>query len=313
MLSIIIPVYNAYQYLDQLIDCLVNQTYKDIEILLIDDGSTDGSGDLCDKRSLLDNRVKVFHKSNGGQSSARNFGLKKAKGKYIAFADHDDVIHSKMYESMIKLLEKHNADVCACQFMGVQSSEIESLCFDSENCTAREIEKKELIDDFFRPTWRIPVWNKVYRVDLVKDVQFKPYHLGEDNCFSYQIIKKCKKYLLCDNVFYYQRLHGFNYEFTAKEYQIDLLEAKEKILRDIRNTFPDNYSRSRQLFLYECVRIYNDYIEQGSSEKVCERIIRIIKRNSRAILFDAIPIGRKILFLKLKCGFVTKNTKKIIL
>ena len=106
MISVIVPIYNVEKYLIKCIESIINQTYKDLEIILVDDGSTDSSGKICDEFATKDNRIKVIHKKNGGLSSARNIGLDICKGNYISFIDSDDYIELDMYEKMIKIIVK---------------------------------------------------------------------------------------------------------------------------------------------------------------------------------------------------------------
>ena len=112
LISIIVPVYNVEQFLARCIDSIRAQTYRNIEILLIDDGSTDNSGRVCDEYAKQDGRIKVYHKPNGGVSSARNYGLDRATGKYIGFVDSDDFIAPDMYEYLIQLIKDTNAEIC---------------------------------------------------------------------------------------------------------------------------------------------------------------------------------------------------------
>ena len=115
LISVIIPVYNIEQYLPRCLDSVIAQTYNNLEIILVDDGSTDSSGEICDKYSLLDNRIKVIHKSNGGVSSARNEGLEVAKGDYIGFVDGDDIIEKDMYQILLDNAIKYHCEMSCCQ------------------------------------------------------------------------------------------------------------------------------------------------------------------------------------------------------
>ncbi|MDO4465995.1 MAG: glycosyltransferase [Bacillota bacterium] len=312
LLSVIVPVYNACDYLEELINSLLNQSYENIELILVDDGSKDCSGLICDSFAEKDSRCKVFHKKNGGQSSARNVGLEKAKGKYIAFADNDDIIHPQMYSDIIQAMKNENADVGACQFKNVQNQDIPKLSFEKNKPVFVEKKKKELLDNFLKPSWWIPIWNKVYSKELIKSLRFGNYHLGEDNMFSYQVIDKCNKYIYTNNTYYFQRMHGLNYEFTAKEYMIDLLKAKEYIVRDIQFKYKESYESCREDFLYEAIRIYNGYFEQDSKTK--KEILKMIGDNSKHIFATKISIGRKILFFKIRyMPKLFKNKQKILI
>ena len=114
LISIIVPVYNVEKYLEKCVNSIVNQTYKNLEIILVDDGATDSSGKLCDKLAKIDNRIKVYHKENGGLSDARNYGVERATGDYIGFVDSDDYIDSEMYGKLYEAIKKENVDVAEC-------------------------------------------------------------------------------------------------------------------------------------------------------------------------------------------------------
>ena len=113
-ISIIVPIYNVEKYLPKCIDSIINQTLENIEIILVNDGSTDSCAEIIESYANKDNRIKVIHKKNGGQSSARNMGLDIAKGEYIGFVDSDDWLHYDMYENMYKSIKKVNSDLCVC-------------------------------------------------------------------------------------------------------------------------------------------------------------------------------------------------------
>ena len=116
LISVIVPVYNVELYLQQCIDSILNQTYSNLEIILIDDGSTDNSSIICDINLEKDHRIKVIHKQNGGLSNARNVGVKNAQGKFVAFIDSDDYISEDYIEVLYRLICKYNADISVCRF-----------------------------------------------------------------------------------------------------------------------------------------------------------------------------------------------------
>lgn len=127
LISIIVPVYNVEQYLDDCLISIINQTYKNLEIILIDDGSTDKSGKICDEYAKKDSRIIVIHKENGGVSSARNAGLRIAKGAYIGFVDPDDWIAEDMYEVLYSNAKKYDADVSVCKYKIVKNRRKDNL------------------------------------------------------------------------------------------------------------------------------------------------------------------------------------------
>ena len=131
MISLVVPIYNVEKFLGQCIESIINQTYNDIEIILVDDGSTDNSGKICDEYKSIDNRIRVIHKVNGGLSSARNAGMRIAQGEYICFIDSDDYIDSQMLEIMKKQIK--NADIVICGKEDIWGN-------DSHNITSSDLE-----------------------------------------------------------------------------------------------------------------------------------------------------------------------------
>lgn len=127
-ISVIVAVYNVEKYLSKCIESILNQTYKNLEIILIDDGSSDKSGDICDSYAKQDSRIKVIHRENKGIAYTRNEGLDTAKGDYITFVDSDDYIHPQMYELMMRKLREQNADVVACDYLELPENENPSIC-----------------------------------------------------------------------------------------------------------------------------------------------------------------------------------------
>ena len=302
MISVIVPVYNAGSFLEPLIRSVLSQTYSDLELLLIDDGSKDGSGSICDAFAISDGRVRVFHKENGGQSSARNLGIENAIGELIAFADHDDVLHPRLYETLIQLMEQTGAKVSACQFENTPNDQIQELDFTHPILPFQTISREELISRFFTPAWHIPVWNKLYRREIVEGLRFHGAMLGEDNLFSYRILKQCEFLAFCPSVMYYQRMHGNNFELTGLRFMVDLIRSKETILQDIRCSFPKEYRHAQAKFLYECVRIYNLYSKKADPEYDGLRlqVLAIMRSNTNGLARVKMPWGHKAALFKIK-------------
>lgn len=158
-ISVIVPVYNAKKYLHRCVDSILSQTFKDFELLLIDDGSTDGSGDICDNYATNDNRIKVFHKPNEGVSATRNFGIGHANGMYIQFVDGDDWIEPNMFEQMLAHVENTNADIVGCNFF------IDfDYCRNEISCYHEHEEDfvREVISDYWGVVWKILVKKDLY-------------------------------------------------------------------------------------------------------------------------------------------------------
>ena len=193
MVSVVVPVYNVEPYLSQCIESLIRQTYPNIEIILVDDGSSDSCPDICDKYALTDQRVKVIHQKNAGVSAARNAGLRLASGKYIGFVDPDDWVQPDMYASMLDAMQQAQADIAICGYEYFD----ESGKKDDIRCYQRRedeiISQKEVMKRFsdMPPTVRHVVWNKIFKRSLLKDQQFKEgLHSSEDVLFLTDYVKK---------------------------------------------------------------------------------------------------------------------------
>ena len=145
LISVIIPVYNVEKYIRFCLDSVINQTYKNLEIIIVDDGTKDSSGEIAEEYARKDSRIKVVHKENGGLSDARNVGLDIATGKYIAFLDSDDVISLDFYEYLYRLIKENDYDIAECEFLRISSDEIENVqkILDEKNSNENIVVKEE--------------------------------------------------------------------------------------------------------------------------------------------------------------------------
>ena len=179
MISVIVPVYNAEKYLDSCIQSILRQTYADFELLLIDDGSTDSSGRICDEYCWRDNRCRAVHQNNGGEFSARNRGLTEAVGEYIAFIDADDYIHPRYLEILYNALLENN---CEIALAGVE--QVPDLCNrinamdETSKCSV--ISQTELINGLFSSVEFMVAWGKLYKRELLADLRFINKHIALD-------------------------------------------------------------------------------------------------------------------------------------
>ena len=181
LISVIVPIYKVENYLDKCVGSLVNQSYKNLEIILVDDGSPDGCGKKCDEYKKKDNRIHVIHKKNGGLSSARNAGLDIAKGAYIGFVDSDDYIHRDMYLKMMDLMTKTDCDVVECKVNIVRQGEI--IFADSgenEMLTAVQATERYLVPSKSGGVPRVSVWSKLYKKSFWDSNRFPEGHIHED-------------------------------------------------------------------------------------------------------------------------------------
>jgi len=204
--SIIVPVYNVEKYFDECINSILNQTYENLEIIIVDDGSTDSCGRKADEFAGTDGRIKVFHKENSGPALARNLGLKHATGDYICFIDSDDHYEPDFVEKMLGALFKENADMVFCNFFASYIDREEPV----KKLLEIGAEKEFPSDEYMRWVYGYSgtfcfIWNKIYKKEVFRDIEFRDM-LGEDGQIILYIIDNCKKiYYLPDILYHYRR------------------------------------------------------------------------------------------------------------
>ena len=235
LISVIIPVYNVEEYLEQCLETVCGQTYKNLEIILVDDGSTDGSGQICDEWSSKDNRIRVIHKQNGGVSSARNEGLKIATGDYIGFVDSDDWLEPEMYEKLLKGIE--GADAVSCGYVDYPYGEGVPVPKGTKVVPACGF-PDAIIAIFERNGYFTTLWSKLFKRTIVyREERFIPLDtslsFGEDEVWLVTILRRCKKIAFVPEALYHWRpREGSVTRFkTISEKQLSLLRAKQIALR----------------------------------------------------------------------------------
>lgn len=231
LISIIIPVYNVEKYIEECLDSVTAQTYTNIEVLLINDGSTDRSGQLCDRYAARDPRIKVFHQKNQGVASARNVGLQHVskQSRYIGFVDSDDIISTSYYSDLYQAVSANNADLGITDFVRINANHdiIEKLCSDIIDFgvySSQDIIKHSVAKEGW--CYRM-LWNKLYRRELFDGIQFPEHKLHEDENVAYLIFLKCKKIVGIKTEGYYYRVGNSESIMSnrMKKRTSDLLEA----------------------------------------------------------------------------------------
>ncbi|MBU5469499.1 glycosyltransferase [Falcatimonas sp. MSJ-15] len=201
-ISVIIPVYNTKEYLEKCVSSVTSQTYKNLEIFLVDDGSTDGSDKLCDRLAQDDSRIRVIHKANSGASDARNAALDVATGEIITFVDSDDYIDDNMYEELMKLMREYDADIVSCAYRAINGDDIQEYTDDSVTV----FKDKEMFAEYIRPTKGCmpspAVWNKIYKRHIFDGLRFIKGRIYEDKDMSCQVLSRCKTGVFVSHAYY---------------------------------------------------------------------------------------------------------------
>lgn len=235
-ISIIIPVYNISSFLDKCIESVCKQTYKNLEIILVDDGSTDNSGIICDKWTATDDRIITYHKENGGLSDARNYGLSKATGSYILYLDGDDWLDIIAVEILYENAVQHNADLVQGgyyyayeEYLLVYNEPVSTIEYDKEG-VLRELISNGRIKNF--------AWGCLIKRELAIQVPFIKGKYFEDSFWKYQIIELSKRfiYVSTPTVYYRQRSQSISSGISLKN--LDLLEGTEERLKFIQKKYP---------------------------------------------------------------------------
>lgn len=206
LISVIVPAFNAERYIDRCIASIVNQTYSNIEIIIVDDGSTDSTPELCDKWAEKDSRVTVLHTDNNGVSKARIIGINASNGSYIGFIDGDDFIAPVMYEELYKLITDSNSDIASCKYFLTKESEF--ITDDSE-----EIVKHYDYCGIIKNIYSEHLWSlclKLFKRELFEKEEIKPYDItvAEDMLLNYSLFKHCKKLTVTNKKYYYYFRHS---------------------------------------------------------------------------------------------------------
>ncbi len=205
MISIVIPAYNVKAYIDRCLDSVVNQTYRDLEVILVDDGSTDGTSKVCDIRGQQDSRITVVHQENGGLSAARNTGLNYCHGEYVFFLDSDDYLEENAMEIMLKKAEETEADIVCCGIRKVYDRQAAESFTRDCNLELNSVEavREMMVSNTVCST----AWNKLYRRSLWKDMFYPLGKKHEDEFITYKLLYAANRVIYIGREFYqyYQR------------------------------------------------------------------------------------------------------------
>lgn len=239
LISVITPVYNVEKYLCRCVDSIINQTYKNLEIILVDDGSTDNSGKICDEYAVKDLRIKVIHKENGGAAASRNCGLDVAKGKYIAFVDSDDYVEERFVESLHTLITDSNADIAQCSYCETYSDSANFLTSGTDVCIKS---CQEMIDDLYcdgeRHIATAVLWTKIYKREIFDELRLPEGIMYEDEAIMPQILYSADRIAVSENDKLYAYFMSENSVMRTafSEKKLDYITALEHRIKFYKKT-----------------------------------------------------------------------------
>ena len=307
LISIIVPVYNVEKYLNRCVDSLVAQTYSNLEIILVDDGSLDRSGEICDVLAMGDPRIKVVHKENGGLSSARNAGIAVSKGKYVGFIDSDDWVSLDMYEYLINLMRGNNADVAQINFKFISEY---TMNVGVENEEIKVIKNKDILQHYMTTTTMTgsySVCRCLFKRSLLDGLTFRLGKLNEDIDFKYKVLSKCKTYVESNLVkyFYFQSTGSLTTTGLRRQ-DFDLYDAAEQLYNLAKEekygtiSFLGEVKKARTAFSLLCKIAYYGISDKTINRNEIVRQLTIEHRKNLIILLKApMKFNRKIVAILL--------------
>lgn len=297
MISVLVPVYNVENYVGKTIESILRQTYADFELILVDDGSTDLSGKICDTYAKKDSRIKVYHQMNQGVSVARNTALKLSSGDYIIFIDSDDIINERMLERMKWYIEEYGCDIAVCKIAVRYTSGKEIIIPDYKVCdvlTSEKAMKKINLSKGMNASF----CNKLLKAELLKDFHFEEgVVIGEDYGGLWDILKKAGNVVRCPEVLYYymQRSNSVSYRgYTDKS--VKVLENYRKIKSEAKNKYPNLYEST---LAYELLQELAIIISMVKADTYDKELILDIRKEVKRELFQYLKI--KDVPIHLKC------------
>ena len=258
LVSVVVPIYGVAEYLHQCLDSIINQTYHNLEIILVDDGSTDGSSEICDEYAQKDSRIIVIHKKNGGLVSARKAGVLRCSGQYTAYCDGDDWIDLEYIEKLTKINKNQTVDMIVSNYIReskkrvIGESQIEEGYYEREELENSIFPCMLYAGGFYR--FGISQYpHKIFRTDLLKKYQLMipdNISLGEDVALTYPMLLECNSIFICNEPLYHYR---FNEDGISLKYREETATESKNLIRYLKAELPDKYDLINQLDYYNCL------------------------------------------------------------
>lgn len=286
--SVVIPVYNIEKYIKKCIDTVVEQTYSNLEIILVDDGSTDKSGEICEQCAQKDFRIKVIHKENGGAADARNVGIKNTTGKWITFVDGDDYISKELIEQLMLITLKNNADVVITNLIKVNEFE-ERITIKNESNKEEELTSEQAIEEMlYQKKFDSGLPAKIFAKKLFEDIILPVGNLYEDIAILPSIFNKANKIVYSDFIgyMYFFRDTGTTRSDFKKEKMI-LIDVCLDIKRFVKNKYPKIEKAAQYRLLNSAIHLLMQ-IDRNKKEtqEIQNKLWQIIKKNRIPVLFN---------------------------
>lgn len=293
LVSVIIPIYKVYEYLDKCIESVVNQTYSNLQIILVDDGSPDGCAARCDEWAERDARISVIHKLNGGQADARNFGMRISNGDYVSFIDSDDYVSEDFIKVLLSTALEHNSDIVVCEYVKFfDEGEYEEYHDDSIVSNYSTLNGlSALIDE---NPFHLHVWDKLYKRKVIKDICFEVGRIHEDVFWLYQAFGHAEKITKLNKTMYFylqRKTSTMGQGYSLKS--LDYLEGKKNSQLYIEKHYPGLVLQAKLDFFGSCIYLLQCVLKYMSGKEKRQAISRIRKYKKKCgITFSDIKTVR---------------------
>ena len=311
LISIIVPVYNVELYLDKCIGSIVDQTYKNLEIILVDDGSPDKCPQMCDWWASKDPRIKVIHQANAGLSAARNTGIKLATGEFLAFVDSDDTIFLKLFEKVIGIFNQYPIDIVT--FNCERVTEQGNLLGGTETLQNRILDSQEAIEELIQGKICDYAWNKMYRINVFDGIWFPEGRVFEDAAVMYKVFLNANAiYTLNEKLYYYlQRSNSIVATLNIKKLE-DLYLARKECYDALASVYPDIAAQALSKVALCAIRLYDRSLWEKGNEVILTDAEEFLKQNKKKILSNSNSITYHLFFCAPKLYDFLRKTKHTI-
>lgn len=284
LISVIVPVYNVEIYLKECLDSIISQTYLALEIIIIDDGSTDKSFEICKNYENRDSRVVLIHKENGGISSARNIGLDNAKGKYIVFIDPDDIVETDYIEFLYSMIKKNETDIAMCGHKRFKHK-IKKCDIIYET---RKISNKECLQEILyqhnQTAMIVSPWGKIYKKEIFNNITYPEGRINEDLYIIGEILNMCNEISVNDTAKYYYRIREKSItEQGFKKNRMDIIFASKNVLEYVKKEFPEIINSAISMLYSRSVEMLTEIYMSGEEHKKEQKELWNIVKEYRII------------------------------
>jgi|SRR5690625_760212 len=294
--SVVVPIYKVENYIHRCIDSILNQTYSNLEVILVNDGTPDNCGAIADSYQEKDSRVKVIHKKNGGLSDARNYGMKSVTGEFTMFVDSDDWLARTMIETMVNHSNEFAADIVQSAFYYAYDDKLlidqryvkqgnEPICLGNQ-ALMQELVKNEKVKNF--------AWGKLYKTEIIQDIPFKKGVLFEDVFWAHQVMHKVGTYVILHQPFYYYYQRDDSIVATYSFKNLNMIKGLKERHRFIEKFYKDLTNESYKLILKTCFIHYQLLLIHKRKDKMGEhrKDIELYIQNNFTAFRDAVKKNR---------------------